>query len=63
MTKHPSYGAAYLINIEGIIRIAPIVAFEHHRKFNGKGYPVLAANGKNSISAVKSWPSPISLMP
>lgn len=39
MTNHPSYGAAYLARIDGIARIVPIVAFEHHRKYNGAGYP------------------------
>ncbi len=39
MTKHPAYGAAYLARIEGIVRIVPIVAFEHHQKYSGTGYP------------------------
>jgi len=39
MTKHPAYGAAYLARIEGIARIVPIVAFEHHQKYEGTGYP------------------------
>jgi len=39
MTNHPAYGAAYLARIEGIARIVPIVAFEHHQKYNGTGYP------------------------
>ena len=67
ITKHPSFGAAYLAKIENITRIAPIVAFEHHRKFNGAGYPKLRLQDKHphiasqivSISdffdALRSW--------
>jgi len=46
MTNHAAYGAAYLAKIDDIIRIAPIVAFEHHRKYNGTGYPKLQTNEK-----------------
>jgi response regulator RpfG family c-di-GMP phosphodiesterase len=67
ITKHPSFGAAYLSKIENITRIAPIVAFEHHRKYNGAGYPKLNLQEKHphiasqivSISdffdALRSW--------
>jgi HD-GYP domain-containing protein (c-di-GMP phosphodiesterase class II) len=46
ITHHPSYGAAYLANIDGIIKMAPIVAFEHHRRYDGTGYPALTMKGK-----------------
>jgi len=67
ITHHPSYGAGYLANIDGIIRMAPIVAFEHHRRFDGTGYPTLTMNGKNQhiasqivaisdfFDALRSW--------
>ena len=67
ITKHPSSGAGYLANIDGIIRMAPIVAFEHHRRFDGTGYPTLTMNGKNQhiasqivaisdfFDALRSW--------
>ena len=67
ITKHPSFGAAYLAKVENITRIAPLVAFEHHRKFNGAGYPKLSLQDKHphiasqivSISdffdALRSW--------
>jgi HD-GYP domain-containing protein (c-di-GMP phosphodiesterase class II) len=67
ITKHPSSGAGYLANIAGIIRMAPIVAFEHHRKYDGTGYPHLTMNGKNQhiasqivaisdfFDALRSW--------
>ncbi|TNF53592.1 HD domain-containing protein [bacterium] len=47
ITKHPSFGAAYLAKVENITRIAPLVAFEHHRKFNGAGYPTLSLQDKH----------------
>lgn len=36
---HPVFGAKYLSLSEGLPRLAAIVAFEHHRRFDGKGYP------------------------
>ena len=67
MTNHPAYGAAYLARIDGIVRIVPIVAFEHHRKFNGTGYPKLRMSEKKQhlssqivavsdfFDALRSW--------
>ena len=46
MMLHPAYGSNYLAKIDNISRIAPIVAFEHHRKYNGTGYPRLNIGGK-----------------
>jgi HD-GYP domain-containing protein (c-di-GMP phosphodiesterase class II) len=46
MTNHPAYGTAYLARIEGIASIVPIVSFEHHRKFDGTGYPKLKMGEK-----------------
>jgi hypothetical protein len=43
---HPLHGARFLSAIKGIPRIAPIVAFEHHLKYNGQGYPKLQASGE-----------------
>lgn len=43
---HPAYGAKYLAKIDGLARLAPIVAIEHHRRFDGKGYPKYALNDK-----------------
>jgi len=67
MTKHPAYGAAYLARIEGIARIVPIVAFEHHQKYNGTGYPTQKMSEKKQhlgsqivavsdvFDALRSW--------
>lgn len=43
---HPVYGAKYLAKIEGLPRLASIVAIEHHRRFDGKGYPQFTLNNK-----------------
>ena len=65
--NHPSHGAAYLARINGIIRIAPIVAFEHHRRYDGTGYPTVSMNEKKQhlfsqivavsdfFDALRSW--------
>jgi HD-GYP domain-containing protein (c-di-GMP phosphodiesterase class II) len=43
---HPLYGARYLGKMEELPRLAPIVAFEHHMKYDGKGYPRMNSNAK-----------------
>jgi HD-GYP domain-containing protein (c-di-GMP phosphodiesterase class II) len=43
---HPLYGAVYLARLDGITRLAAIAAFEHHMRYDGKGYPALRLNGK-----------------
>ena len=37
--QHPSRGAQYLMNQEGIPRLALISAYEHHMRYDLKGYP------------------------
>jgi len=41
--RHTIYGARYLARAEGLTRIAPLVALEHHLGYNGRGYPRLVA--------------------
>lgn len=41
MKLHPVYGAQYLAKIDGLTHLAPIVAFEHHLRYDGRGYPKL----------------------
>jgi HD-GYP domain-containing protein (c-di-GMP phosphodiesterase class II) len=67
MSNHPAYGTAYLARINGLARIAPIVAFEHHRKYDGTGYPKLKMGAKQQhpgsqivaiadvFDALRSW--------
>ncbi len=37
--RHPLYGARYLGSIKGLTTLAPILAFEHHVRYDGNGYP------------------------
>ena len=37
--QHPSRGAQYLMNQEGIPRLALISAYEHHMRYDLRGYP------------------------
>jgi HD-GYP domain-containing protein (c-di-GMP phosphodiesterase class II) len=39
MKQHPVKGAEYLLASPGVGRVAIVTAFEHHMKFNNKGYP------------------------
>ncbi|RMG05050.1 MAG: HD domain-containing protein [Nitrospirae bacterium] len=47
--KHTLYGARYLATVEGIPRLAPVVALEHHLRYDGKGYPQLRWPKKQHI--------------
>ena len=38
---HPLYGARFLSSIGELPPLAPLVAFQHHLKYNGQGYPEL----------------------
>lgn len=49
MELHPLYGAQYLAKINGLTRLAPIAAFEHHLRYDGRGYPKLKSNIKQHI--------------
>ena len=42
--KHTLFGARYLAKIDGLTRLAPIIAFEHHLKYDASGYPKCAIN-------------------
>jgi HD-GYP domain-containing protein (c-di-GMP phosphodiesterase class II) len=43
---HPVSGAKYLTKAQGLPRLAPVVAIEHHRKFDGTGYPKFMLSDK-----------------
>jgi putative nucleotidyltransferase with HDIG domain len=45
MKNHTVHGARYLARIDDLTRLAPIIAFEHHMKFDGSGYPDPAGKG------------------
>ncbi|ORJ61282.1 HD-GYP domain-containing protein [Geothermobacter hydrogeniphilus] len=39
MRRHPADGARYLLNTPGIPRLAVVVAYEHHMRYDNQGYP------------------------
>jgi HD-GYP domain-containing protein (c-di-GMP phosphodiesterase class II) len=49
--RHPLLGAAYLARVDGITRLAPVVALEHHRKFDASGYPPMSGNWRRQHTA------------
>lgn len=44
--RHTVHGARYLARGEGLTRIAPLVALEHHRRYDGQGYPAYTGKEK-----------------
>jgi HD-GYP domain-containing protein (c-di-GMP phosphodiesterase class II) len=44
--RHPLYGAIYLAKLKDIAYLASIVTFEHHLRYDNKGYPELKTNRK-----------------
>ena len=49
MQKHPSRGAQYLMNQEGIPQIAILTAFEHHMRYDKTGYPEVPADWQLNV--------------
>jgi len=54
MQKHPIYGAKYLSGLTDITPLAPIVAYEHHMRYDGRGYPrsVLRTKRQHLVSQI-----------
>lgn len=44
--KHPLYGARYLAKMDNLTRLAPLIAFEHHMRCDGSGYPEIHTTGR-----------------
>ena len=49
--QHPIIGAAMLIGMPNVPRLAPIVAFEHHMALDGGGYPRVAGGWRPSVAS------------
>ncbi|MCX6560072.1 MAG: HD domain-containing protein [Candidatus Aminicenantes bacterium] len=47
--KHTLKGGRYLMTQEGVPKLAALVALEHHRKFDGTGYPYFGPGWKPHI--------------
>jgi len=48
---HPFEGAKLLLGAPGVPRLAVITAYEHHLRFDGKGYPVVNGRWEQNISS------------
>jgi len=47
--QHPVRGARHLVETPGVPRLAIIVAYEHHLKFNLSGYPKVPADWQQNL--------------
>jgi HD-GYP domain-containing protein (c-di-GMP phosphodiesterase class II) len=52
--KHTLHGARYLAQMSDLPRLASLIAFEHHMKYDGSGYPRLTTNGKDQKQHIYS---------
>ena len=48
---HTVKGARYLMGIDGIPKLAIIAALEHHRKFDGSGYPTIKGGWTPNVTS------------
>jgi len=51
MQQHPVEGARFLLNTPGVPELAPIVAYEHHVRADGSGYPKLPKHWKLNLAS------------
>ncbi len=51
MRRHPENGARILLATPGVPELAVIVAYEHHIRFDGGGYPVVPRSWKASLAS------------
>jgi len=51
MQTHPVEGARFLLNTPGVPELAPIVAYEHHVRADGGGYPKVPKNWKLNLAS------------
>jgi HD-GYP domain-containing protein (c-di-GMP phosphodiesterase class II) len=49
MKQHPVTGARHLLETSGVPRLAVIVAYEHHLKFNLSGYPNVSPEWQQNL--------------
>jgi HD-GYP domain-containing protein (c-di-GMP phosphodiesterase class II) len=51
MRRHPEEGARILLATPGVPELAIVVAYEHHIRFDGGGYPVVPRRWKSSLAS------------
>ncbi len=49
LKKHPIKGAEYLVKTPGVPRMAVINAFEHHMRFDQRGYPTVKRDWQQNL--------------
>lgn len=49
LKEHPVKGAEYLVKTPGVPRMAVICAYEHHMRFDQRGYPTVSKDWKQSV--------------
>ncbi len=49
--QHPVTGAHYLLDIPGVPRLAVVTAFEHHMRYDLKGYPPVKVNWQQNLAS------------
>ncbi len=54
MEAHPVLGAELLAQVDGLNRLTPVVALEHHRSVRGGGYPDLGSAVPHMLSQIVS---------
>ncbi|PNU19243.1 HD family phosphohydrolase [Geothermobacter hydrogeniphilus] len=59
MRRHPADGARYLLNTPGIPRLAVVVAYEHHMRYDNQGYPTPRHGWRQNIASQISTVSDI----
>lgn len=51
MKGHPVFGGRYLMEAAGVPRLAAIVAFEHHMRYNQSGYPLVPVGWQQNVAS------------
>lgn len=51
MKRHPVRGAQYVMEAAGVPRLAAIVAFEHHMRYDQSGYPVVPVGWQQNVAS------------
>lgn len=51
MKRHPFHGCRYLLESPGLPRLAAIVAFEHHLRFDRSGYPQVPSGWQQTLAS------------
>lgn len=51
MKSHPARGARYLLDTPGVPRLSPVVAYEHHMRYDLSGYPAVPSGWQLNLAS------------